>query len=127
MPPIDQAFYSGVVRRMRRSILLLGIAGAIALAIWQGWQSGAGFLIGAAASYLSFWRWERVVDSVASGTKRRSPWLLAMRFVLLIAAGYVIIELTGVNAGAALFGLLVPGVAATGEIIYELALYGTRS
>jgi ATP synthase I subunit len=127
MPPIDQAFYSGVVRRMRRSILLLGIAGAIALAIWQGWQSGAGFLIGAAASYLSFWRWERVVDSVAFGTKRRSPWLLAMRFVLLIAAGYVIIELTGVNAGAALFGLLVPGVAATVEIIYELALYGTRS
>ena len=127
MPPIDQAFYAGVVRRMRRLIVILGIAGAIALAIWQGWRSGAGFLIGAAASYLSFWRWERVVDSVAFGKKHRSPWLLAMRFVLLIAAGYVIIELTGVNASAALFGLLVPGVAATVEIIYELALYGTRS
>jgi hypothetical protein len=126
MPPVDQAFYEGVLRRIKRIIVILGIAGAIILTAWKGWRYGGGFLIGAAGSYVSFWRWQRLVDSVGSGTKSRAPWLLALRFTVLIAAGYVIIEVTGVNQGAALAGLLVPGAAASIEIIYEL-IYGTRS
>lgn len=126
MAQVDQAFYKGVVRRIKWLIIILGIAGAISIALWKGWREGAGFLIGATASLFSFWRWERVVDSVGVATKQRSAWLLALRFVLLIAAGYVIIELTGVSAGAAVIGLLVPGAAVTIEIIYELT-YGTRS
>ena len=126
MPPVDQAFYEGVVRRIKRLILILGLLGAIAIATWKGWRFGGGFLIGAATSYFSFWRWQRVVDAVGpGGTNGRSPWLLALRFVVLIAAGYVIIDLTGVNQGAAVAGLLVPGAAATIEIVYEL-IYGTR-
>lgn len=127
MPPIDQAFYEGVPRRIKRNILILGVAGSVALLLWKGWRFGGGFLIGSATSYLSFWRWQRVVESVGpGGTKTRSPWLLALRFMVLIAAGYVIIDFTGFNQGAAVMGLLVPGAAATIEIIYELT-YGTRS
>ncbi|HYL78355.1 MAG TPA: hypothetical protein VEU96_29460 [Bryobacteraceae bacterium] len=126
MPPVDQAFYEGVLRRIRRIIIILGISGAIILTAWKGWRYGGGFLIGAAASYISFWRWQRVVESVGTEIKRRAPWLLAIRFIVLIAAGFVIIEVTGVNQGAALGGLLLPGAAATIEIIYQL-IYGTRS
>jgi hypothetical protein len=124
MPQIDQAFYERVVRRIRGMILVLGATGTIALAIWQGPRAGGGFLIGAAASYLSFWRWQHVVESMGPGKARRSPWLLPLRMALIIAAGYVIIKITGANPAAAVVGLLLPGAAVTCEIIYEL-IHGT--
>jgi len=126
MPPVDQAFYEGVLRRIKQTIVIIGIGGVIILTAWKGWRYGGGFLIGAGGSYISFWRWQRVVDSVGTEIKRRAPWLLAIRFIVLIAAGFVIIEFTGVNQGAALGGLLLPGAAATIEILYQL-IYGTRS
>ncbi|HEV2688015.1 MAG TPA: hypothetical protein VGV35_05660 [Bryobacteraceae bacterium] len=126
MPQIDQAFYEGVLRRIKRIILVLGIAGTVVLTPWKGIRGGGGFLIGAAVSYVSFWRWERVVEALGSAPARTSPWLFVLRFVVLMAAGYVIIRVTGVNQGAALTGLLVPGAAATVEIIYELILWNTK-
>jgi len=67
MPPIDQAFYEGVLRRIKRNILVLGVTGSVALLLWKGWRFGGGFLVGSATSYLSFWRWQRVVESVGPG------------------------------------------------------------
>ena len=120
MFPTDQALYDDVLRRMSRIILGLGIAVALLLTAWKGILVGGGFLIGSAASYLSFWRWRHVVESVGPAPMHRSPWLLALRFMLILATGYVIIKLTGVSIGAALAGLLLPGAAATIEILYEL-------
>ena len=119
MPPVDQAFYEGVVRRIKAIILVLGIAGAIFLTVWKGLSVGGGFLIGAAAAYVSFWRWQRVVESIGTVPVRR-PWLFALRFVVLLAVAYVIIRVTGVDRAAAVAGLLVPGAAVTVEILYEL-------
>jgi hypothetical protein len=124
MPQIDQAFYERVVRRIRGLILFFGATGAVVLAGWKGPRIGGGFLIGAAASYLSFWRWQHVVESIGPGKARRSPWLLTLRMALIVAAGYVIIKITGVNQAAAVVGLLLPGAAVTCEIIYEL-IHGT--
>jgi hypothetical protein len=124
MPPNDQAFYESALRRIKVIILILGLTGAVFLATWKGVRFGGGFLIGAAASYLSFWRWEQVVEAVIVAKARRSPWMLSLRFVVLIAAGYVIIKLTGFNISAAVTGLLLPGAAVTVEILYEL-IHGT--
>jgi hypothetical protein len=124
MPQIDQAFYERVVRRIRGMILVLGAGGAVFLAIWQGPRVGGGFLVGAAASYLSFWRWQHVVESIGPGKARRSPWLLPLRMAAIIAVGYVIIKITGVNQAAAVVGLLLPGAAVTFEMVYEL-IHGT--
>ena len=124
MPRNDLAFYESALRRIKLIILILGLTGAVVLAIWKGVRFGGGFLIGAAASYLSFWRWQRVVESISGSKVRRSPWLLAIRFVVLIVGGYVIIELTGFSAAAAVMGLLLPGAAVTFEILYEL-IHGT--
>jgi ATP synthase I chain len=125
MPRDDPAFYERALGRIKLIILILGLAGAVVLAIWKDVRFGGGFLIGAAASYLSFWRWQRVVESIGRSAKaRRPPWLLAVRFVVLMAAGYVIIMLTGFNPVAAVIGLLLPGAAVTCEILYEL-IHGT--
>jgi hypothetical protein len=124
MPQIDQAFYERVVRRIRGMILVLGAVGVIVLAIWQGPRAGGGFLIGAAASYLSFWRWQHVVESIGPEKVRRSTWLLPLRMAVIIAVGYVIIKITGVNQAAAVVGLLLPGAAVTCELVYEL-IHGT--
>jgi len=124
MPQIDQAFYERVVRRIRTLILVLGMIGVVVLSIWQGPRMGGGFLVGAAASYLSFWRWQHVVESIGPGKVRRSAWLLPLRMAAIVAVGYVIIKLTGVNQAAAVVGLLLPGAAVTCEMVYEL-IHGT--
>jgi hypothetical protein len=116
----DPAFYESALRRIKLIILILGLAGAVLLAIRKDVRFGGGFLIGAAASYLSFWRWQVVVESIGGPKVRRSPWLLAIRLAVLFAAGYVIIMLTGFNAAAAAIALLLPGVAVMVEILYEL-------
>lgn len=116
----DQEFYERAIRRIKLTILVLGVTGALALAIWKDFRFGSGFLIGAAASYVSFWRWERVVEAIVSGKARRPPWRLALRLIVLLAAGYVIIKLTGFNLAAAALGLLVPAAAVTLEMLYEL-------
>lgn len=126
MPQNDPEFYNQALRRIKRFILIIGAAGAVALTFWKGLSTGSGFLIGAAASYVSFWRWERVVDAVAAKPVRRSTWFFVLRFALLILAAYVIIKVTRVNQAAALAGLLVPAAASVVEITYEL-IYGTRT
>src|SRR5260370_17014981 len=120
MPATDQAVYDEVVRRMSRIILGLGIAVVLLLTAWKGILVGGGFLIGSAASYLSFWRWRHVGESVGPAPMHRSPWLLALRFMLILAVRYVIIKLTAVNLAAAPAGLLAPRPPAPIEILYQL-------
>src|SRR5258708_825196 len=124
MPQSDQAFYERAIRRIKRIILVLGLTGALALAISKDLRFVGGFLIGAVASYLSFWRWERVVEVIVAGKTRQPPWRFVLRFVVLLAAGYVIIRITGFNLTAAAMALLLPGAAVTVEMIYEL-IHGT--
>jgi len=120
----DQEFYERAIQRIKRIILVIGVSGALALAIWKDIRFGCGFLIGATASYFSFWRWEHVVEAIVTGKARRPTWRFALRLVALLAAGYVIIRLTGFNLAAAALGLLLPGLAVTFEMIYEL-MHGT--
>ena len=122
MPRSDQEFYERAIRRIKRIILVLGLTGALALCIWKDLRFGCGFLIGAAASYLSFWRWERVVEAIVTGKTRQPAWRFVLRFIVLLAAGYVIIRITSLNLTAAAMALLLPGAAVTVEMIYDLII-----
>ena len=109
---------------MRRTIVALGAAGAIAAFIVYGPRTGLGFLIGAAASFLSFWRYQRMAETLGSETIRRPRVKRFMiQFALLAGAGYVIVKYLEVNRMALAIGLLVAGVAVTIEILYEM-IYG---
>ena len=121
----DAEFYSRVVRRTSRLILILGVAGAVGVAIWKGIGSGIAFLIGAAVSFASFSSWRYVVDMLVApdaptNPKKRSSGLFAFRLIALIAAAYVIIKFLGLNVTAAVLGLLVSGAAVVLELIFEL-------
>jgi hypothetical protein len=118
----DPDFYRKALGRVKKLIVIIGLAASIALCAWKGIRYGGGFLAGAAASYFSFWRWEQVVQSLtaARATAPPSSWRFAIRILVLLAVSYVIIVYSGVNRTAALAGLLTPAAAATIEIVYEL-------
>ncbi len=87
------------------------------------------YLLGAGASYLNF-RWlKRVVDALGGALSARpSPKfavLIGLRYLLLAAGGYVIVNFTTLSLPAALIGLFVPVAAVILEIVFELVYAGT--
>jgi hypothetical protein len=116
----DPEFYERVVGRISRIICVLGVAGAIGVAIFKGIPDGLAFLLGAAVSFTSFWNWRRIVNSLIPASKSKSNAFFVLRLVALIAAAWVIIKLLGLDIAAAALGLLVSGAAVVLEIVYEL-------
>ena len=120
MPASEDRIYERGIRRITWFILTLGIAGAILLTPFKGFRFGLGFLVGAGFSYLSFWRWQRVLEAIGPSYKPQSSWMLMLRILLLIALAYVIIRVLELSIAAAGLGLLVSAGAVIIEIIYEL-------
>src|SRR5579872_7371668 len=113
---LDENYLASAVARMYRWMAVMSIAGVPGLLLWRGWRWGLGFALGAAASWLNF-RWLRnLVDSLgqaASGKppRNRAAILLGLRYVLLAAAGYAILNLSEISLTAALVGLFVSAAA----------------
>ena len=96
----------------------------VLILILRGWRWAVAYLLGAAASYLNF-RWlKRVVDALGGAlTARPSPKfaiLIGLRYVLLGAGAYAIVNFTSLSLPAALIGLFVPVAAVIMEIVFEL-------
>jgi hypothetical protein len=120
----DAAFYERVLRRMYRWMALAAAAGTMAALWWQGWRGAVAFLLGAAVAYWSFKWLHEAVESLAPGApppRKRVFVFLALRYAGFGLGGYVIVNLFGMNAIAAMCGLFVPVAAVLIEIIYELA------
>jgi len=120
----DQALFDAALRRIARSTMAIAAAGCLVCLLWKGWTWGVAFLLGAAASYLNF-RWlKRVVDALGGAVQARpSPKfaiLIGLRYLLLAAGAYVIVNLTTLSLPAALTGLFVPVAAVILEILFEL-------
>ena len=122
--PTENDPYERLVRRIRLLIGLLGVAGGIAFGILKGPRFGGGFLLGSALSFVSFWRWKKVVDSLEPGAKRRSAIVWLLRFAVLAAVAYVIVNYLAVTPVAVFLGLLTTVAAAIISAICEL-IYGT--
>ena len=112
--------YQRIIRRITVCILVLGPLGAVALEVFKGFHFASGFLLGAALSYVSFWRWTKVVNALTGATKPRSIGLWLLRFVVLIGAGYGIVKYLEVTPVAVFMGLLVSAAAVVISIAYEL-------
>jgi len=120
MTETEDLFYQQVQRRIKIIIFVLGVGGAIGVAIRRDLAAGGGYLTGAAVSFLSYWRWEQIVGSLGGAPKgRRSLWWM-LRSLILVALAYVIIRFLGLSLPAAMVGLLVSAAAVVLELIYEI-------
>ena len=127
---LDEQYLERSVGRIIRSMAAISLAGVILLWMWQGWRWGIGFALGAAASWLNF-RWlKKLVDSLARAAaghklRNRAAIVLGLRYLLLAAAGYVIVRISEISLAAALVGLFVSAAAVIVEIVYQLVVYGS--
>ena len=126
----EQAHFEAALRRM--TAMMGGLSGAGCLVGWalRGWRWGIAYLLGAAASGLNFYWLKRVVDALSGASKTRpSPKfaiVIGLRYLLLGAGAYVIVNFTSLSLRAALAGLFVPVAAVILEIIFEL-IYAASS
>lgn len=120
----DEAFYESSLSRIVRWIAVLGAGGTVLFAVFRDLHYAGGFLLGSAASWLSFWRWRKVAGRLggetAPASSGRRAWRLALRLALIGAAVYVILKYLEVNLVAALLGLLAAAAAVVIELIYLL-------
>lgn len=126
----EQLFIGRALGRIQFLIVFLSGAGALVTAIFGGWRWALGFILGAAAGYLNF-RWlKKLVDSLGQAARSKPPRahvavLLGLRYLLLAAGGYVILNFSALSLAAALIGLFVPAAAVILEILFELIYAGT--
>ena len=118
-----------------RLYLLTGLVGAIGF-VWyflmQGPAPAAGFLLGAVGSFGNLWLFDWLSRAIAPGTASRKPWqagVFVTRYLLLFAAGYVIVNALDVNPLPVILGLFASTAAVLTSSILELvsSLLGSRS
>ena len=123
----EQALLDSALRHITHASIALAAAGSVFCLVWRGWRFALPYLLGAAAAYLNF-RWlKRVVDALAGALQSRpSPRfaiIIGLRYLVLGAGAYVIVNFTRLSLPAALVGLFVPVAAVIGEMIFELITY----
>src|SRR5690348_8995524 len=121
----EQLLIGRALGRIQFLIVFLSGAGTLVTAVYGGWRWAFGFVLGAAAGYLNF-RWlKRLVDSLGEAARGKPPRarvavFLGLRYLLLAAGGYVILNFSTLSLAAALIGLFVPAAAVVLEILFEL-------
>ncbi len=116
----DELTLERAVTRITRLIAVFGGIGTLAaFAIW-GWKAGAGFSLGAGISALSFWWLKRLVESLGPRSPKRRVGVLAFRYLMLGAGGYVILSFTSISLPAVLAGVFVLTAAVFTEVIVEI-------
>jgi hypothetical protein len=114
-------FYEQALRRVRRFAIVLGLTGTAAVLAAYGLRMAVGFMLGAALSILNF-RGLSMLVNVIGGAKpgALAAVLIALRYLLIGCAIYVIVRFLGVTPAAVVWGLLVAFAAVILEILYEL-------
>jgi hypothetical protein len=120
----EQAHFENALRRITLGMAALAAAGCLVCLILRGWKWAAAYLLGAAAAGLNF-RWLKKVVAALGGASRRRlsakfAILMGLRYLLLAAGAYVIVNFTSLSLPAALAGLFVPVAAVIMEIVFEL-------
>jgi hypothetical protein len=114
-------FYEQALRRVRLFAIAVGLSGTVAVLAVRGARPAAGFLMGATLSILNF-RGLSMLVQVLGGSAKPGPLaavLIALRYVLIGCAIYVIVRFLGVTAEAVVWGLLAAFAAVILEILFE--------
>ena len=109
--------------RIKVFTIFIGLAGALAVLLWRGSLDAVGFLTGAALSLLSLRSWIRVSDGIGAGFKpsvAASAVFLTLRYVVIAAIIYAIVNVLGIAPLAMIVGLLASFAAVILELLYQL-------
>jgi len=118
----DDRFFDGALVRIGKAAFAIGTGGIIAATVLRGWTWGAGFAIGAVASWLNFRLLKQIVDALGQKrpVRKRLVAMAALRYTLLGGGAYAILHFSSISLTAALIGLFVAAAAVIGEICFEL-------
>ena len=115
-------FYERALWRIRLFTLAIGLIGTIVVLFEWGLRPAAGFLAGAVLSALNF-RGLSMLANALGGTARPGALaavLIALRYLLIGLAVYVIVRFLGVTPVAVIGGLLAAFAAVILEILREI-------
>jgi hypothetical protein len=114
-------FYEQALRRVRFLAGAVGLSGTIVTLLAYDLRTAIGFMLGSALSILNF-RGLSMLVNVIGGAKPGAfaAVLIALRYLLIGCAIYVIVRFLGVTPGAVVWGLLAAFAAVILEILYEL-------
>jgi len=115
-------FNDRALRRIRFLTVAVGLAGTVVVLVSQGLRPAAGFLMGSTLSVANFEGLSMLAHAIG-GTQKPggvAGLLIALRYVLIGCALYVIVRVLGFAPLAVLAGLLAAFGAVIIEILYEL-------
>jgi ATP synthase I chain len=121
-------FSSRALNRIRKFMLVLGVAGLLAAVAFFGWRIGIGFALGASIAYLNFHWLKNIVASVAdltitSGTAASSRGVVhrfVLRYLLMAFVAFVILTISRESLYGLFAGLFLPVAALLCEAGYEV-------
>jgi hypothetical protein len=133
-PGSTELFYAGAIDRIKRAVLILGLLLSPIGGFLYGIKPAAGFLLGAALSYLNFHLLARAVHGLAgrivnSGSGEKGETIVARFLVRYLVIGMVV-YVTFVSSFAAFKGLLIglclPVAGMMAEAAYEFYMAARR-
>ena len=120
-------FYSHALDRIRKILIVTGIAAlATAWGVW-GWRIAIGFALGAAIAYLNFYWLEKVIEGLAnltiqSGAPASSHGVVhrfILRYLLMAFIAFGILLVSRESLYGLFAGLFLPVAAILCEAAYE--------
>ena len=143
IPAAERALLAGADRRIILTMVVLGVAGALAMWLWKGRRWSAGFALGATLSLLNFQWLRSAVDVIteamappAANSTSASPApqdatqsrpsragaiaRFVFRYALIGLAGYAIFLSSAISLTAFLSGLFVSVAALMAEAVYQV-------
>ncbi|HEY1754886.1 MAG TPA: hypothetical protein VGG72_05790 [Bryobacteraceae bacterium] len=120
-------FNERALRRIRLLTIAVGFAGTIGFLVKLGPRPAAGFLIGATLSAANFEGLSMLVHAIGGANRpaTATALLVALRYVLIGCALYVIVRVLGFTPLAVVAGLLAAFGAVILEILYEFVFQRT--
>jgi small-conductance mechanosensitive channel len=112
--------YERAAARIAGAMAALAAIGTFLALVRWGWRAGAGFLVGSLLSGVQYIWLKALVDALGSGKRRGRGLRMALRFLTLAGAAYVIFRLIPINPAAVLAGIFVLTAAVFAEVIFEI-------
>ncbi len=115
-------FNERALRRIRLLTIAVGVTGVAVFWFRQGARPATGFLMGSALSILNFQGLSMLANAIGGSSKPGplAALLIALRYVLIGCALYVIVMVLGFTPTPVLAGLLASFGAVILEILFEL-------